>query len=148
MTNQSYSRFKRKRLSTGGSYHSALDESDYENDIDEELEEEEEGLLATKRIFSEAPVLNKRIHNRPLYSIVFLLGIILALVIVFVTEQVKNGVNPAKHTHFELLPDVAHLNLVSDGVSEFVTENWTKTQIAKQKEKSPSTSQTSTSEGK
>ena len=146
MTCQSYSTSKRKRLSTSGSYHSAFEESDYENDIGQELEEKEEGPLANENIFNEAPVLSKRTNRSPIYSIVLLSGIILALVIVFVTEQVKNRANPAQQTNFELLPDVAHLNLVSDVVSEIVPENWTKTQVAKQKEKSIRKSQ-GTAEG-
>ena len=56
MVYQNYPKSKRKRLSTSGSYHSAFEESDYENDINiEELEEEEEDLILTTRSFGDDP---------------------------------------------------------------------------------------------
>lgn len=134
MSYQGFAQFKRNRLSTSGSYHSALDESDYENDI-EELEEQEEEL-ACDRNFNELSHFKRRKMNRPLFTLTFLSGITVALVAMLLSDYVRNVFNRAQDTHIELLPDVAHLNLGSDTISELSPEeNWTKTQVAKQKEK-------------
>ena len=105
MTYQSYSRSRRKRLSTSGSYHSAVEDSDYENDVGEELEEEEgEGLVVPKKTFSDDPKINRDIKHRPFFTIAFLLGVVFALGTVLVIENIKNGFYHSHPKHFELLP--------------------------------------------
>ena len=132
MVYQNYPKSKRKRLSTSGSYHSAFEESDYENDINiEELEEEEEELLLATKSFGDDPQLANVDKQKPFFTIAFLSGIIVALVTVIVIDNVKQGVNRYPQTHFELLP---HLN-IHDGISTFESnENWSKTQLMQQKE--------------
>ena len=134
MVYQNYPKTKRKRLSTSGSYHSAVEESDYENDINiDELEEEEEELLLSTKSFGDDPQLVKRDKHRPFFTIAFLSGIIVALVAVIVIDYVKQGFSRYPQTHFELIP---HLD-IHDGISPFASdENWTKTQLVKQKESS------------
>ena len=120
---------KRARRSTSGSYHSAREESDYENDIDE-LENEEEEIVVPKKTFREDPQIDRHIRQRPFFTIAFLLGVIAALIAVLVIDNIKNGFYRSQPTHFELLP---HLD-IENGISNFATEeNWTKTQVAKQK---------------
>ena len=144
MAYQNCNRVKRIRRSTSGSYHSAVEDSDYENDVGEELEEEEEELLVPKKTYSDDPQISR--HNkRPFFTIAFLSGIIFALGTVFVVENIKNGFYRSQPSHFELLP---HLN-IRDGISNFVTEeNWTKTQLVKKKDNSVTRSSTTSSEGK
>jgi len=134
MVYQNYPKTKRKRLSTSGSYHSAVEESDYENDINiDELEEEEEELLLSTKSFGEDPQLVKSDKYRSFFTIAFLSGIIVALIAVIVIDYVKQGFSRYPQTHFELIP---HLD-IHEGISPFASdENWTKTQLVKQKESS------------
>ena len=143
MVYEAYPKSKRKRLSTCGSYHSAAEESDYENDIGiEELEEAEKALLQSKNSFRDDPQINYEQRQRPYFTIAFLLGIIFALVSVIVIENVKNGTYRAPPTHFELIP---HLESISNLQSE---DNWTRTQLVKQKQSAVSRTLEKSSEGK
>ena len=145
MVHQNYTKFKRKRRSTSGSYHSALEESDYENEVDDEKLEEEEGEI----IFPNEPfgVDPKKINNekyRPFYTIAFLCGVIFALLTVIVIDSIRNNSSHSPPTHFDLLPYPG----IQDGISNFETEeNWTKTQLVKQKEISMAKSTAKASEG-
>ena len=144
MVYQNYPKSKRKRLSTSGSYHSAFEESDYENDINiEELEEEEEELLLGTKSFGDDPQLAND-KQKPFFTIAFLSGIIVALVTVIVIDYVKQGVNRYPQTHFELLP---HLN-IHDGISTFESnENWSKTQLMQKENSVSKSSNAKNSEG-
>lgn len=130
MVYETYHKTKRKRLSTSGSYHSAVEESDYENDISiEELEEAEKELMLSKTPFGDDPQITRSEKKlRPFFTIAFLLGVICALVSVIVIDNVKNGIYRSPPTHFELIP---HLELISNLQSE---DNWTRTQLVKQKQ--------------
>ena len=144
MVYEVYHKTKRKRLSTSGSYHSAVEESDYENDIGiEELEEAEKELMLTKTSFGDDPQITRsEKKERPIFTIAFLLGVICALVAVIMIDNVKNGINRGAPTHFELIP---HLESISNSQSE---DNWTRTQLVKQKQSSLSRTNEKTSEGK
>ena len=144
MVHETYPKSKRKRLSTSGSYHSAVEESDYENDIGiEELEEAEKELMLSKNSFEDDPQISRSERKqRPYFTIPFLLGVICALVSVIVIDYVKNGIHRAPPTHFELIP---HLESISNFQSE---DNWTGTQLVKQKQNSISRTMEKSSEGK
>ena len=88
MNYQIHNKPKRARRSTSGSYHSAREESDYENDIDE-LENEEEEIVVPKKTFREDPQIDRHIRQRPFFTIAFLLGVIAALIAVLVIDNIK-----------------------------------------------------------
>merc|ERR1712150_115261 len=144
MVHQKHNKYKRKRLSTSGSYHSALEESDYENDIGEELEEAEKGPNFPTKSFGDDILMYRNEKQRSFYTIAFLLGVVCALITVIVIDNIKNGTFRSSPAHFELLP---HLD-IQGGISNFASEeNWTRTQLVNQKQGSITKSTAKSKEG-